>query len=548
MLRRIFVLMLENRSFDHLLGFSRIEGWDPIRNRLRLIDGADEKQHFNYVNPLAGTGAKLSVRSPAVDSIGRLEKDPAHEFSDTLLDLCGPNAVTQYQRSKKYPGINNSGFLYKYGRQGGHALERVMEVCDRSQIPNIVSLAREYAVCDSWFSSMPGPTWPNRFFAHAGTSGGLDDSPTRLEVVEAMKLGLGYEFPKGTIYDLLDNKKDMDWVIYEGDSYPQSYAIRGMKENWRKGRFRDFKYFEDDVRSKDFTRRYVFIEPNYGSITNSFKGGNSQHPLDSISSGEVLIGQVYKALSQSPHWAESALIVTYDEHGGFYDHVAPPAAVGTGDDTRYSKNGFDFSRYGVRVPTVVASPLIRKHTEAGSEYGLVDGTMYDHASILKTAEVVFGLPSLTERDSNANDLTHLFSPHALTPLVRAMPRFAKTASVRLATGIPVMKDMEPERLMRTRTSMREETRLVEEQRIVEQDVGDGPPHQSVLGFLLVAYLRDLALNENRPRLLEESSRQFLLSSQSAREAARYMQQVKERVEEYKASTQAPGQMDERSAT
>ncbi|HEU4686558.1 MAG TPA: alkaline phosphatase family protein [Nitrospira sp.] len=543
MLRRIFVLMLENRSFDHLLGFSGVEGWDPVQNRVRIIDGADAKQHFNYFNPLAGTGAKLYVRSPAVDSIAGLEKDPAHEFSDTLLDLCGPNAVVDYQKAQKYPGINNSGFLYKYGRQGGHALERVMEICEPDQIPNIVSLAREYAVCDRWFSSMPGPTWPNRFFAHAGTSGGLDDSPSNLEVLEAMKFGFGYQFPRGTIYDALD-RKGIDWVIYEGDSYPQSYAIKGMKQHLKKGRFRDLKYFEDDVRSKQFTRRYVFIEPNYGRITDSFKGGNSQHPLDSISSGEWLIGHIYKALSQSPHWEESALIVTYDEHGGFYDHVGPPVAVGTGDDTRYSKNHFDFSRYGVRVPTVIASPLIRKHTDGGKDYGLVDGTLYDHTSILKTAEVVFGLPSLTERDSAANDFTHLFSPHTLTPLIQAMPRFVKTTTVRLATGIPVSEDLEHDRLARARRTVGDEARLVEEQRNTEQDVEDGPPHPSVFGFLLVAYLRDLALNEDQPRLLEESSRQLVLSTQSTREAARYLRQVRERVQAYKLATQAPGQMDE----
>jgi phospholipase C len=132
--------------------------------------------------------------------------------------------------------------------------------------------------------------------------------------------------------------------------------------------------------------------------------------MDDVYGGEHLLAAVYEAIRQSPYWESSVLIVTYDEHGGLYDHLPPPAAVPPGDSNPpvdYNVNGFEFDLLGVRVPAVVVSPLIPKNS--------VDHTVYDHSSVPKTVETLFGLEPLTQRDAAAHDVVHLLSlPEART--------------------------------------------------------------------------------------------------------------------------------------
>jgi phospholipase C len=180
-----------------------------------------------------------------------------------------------------------------------------------------------------------------------------------------------------------------------------------MPFNWLRGRFRGLDSFAQDVSQPNFGPGYVFIEPNYGQVLlpgGDFRCGTSQHPLDDVTRGEKLIKDTYEAIRGSPHWGESLLILTYDEHGGFYDHVAPPAAVAPGDaitDPANNRHNFDFRQLGVRIPAVIVSPLIPRN--------LVDHTVYDHASVLATVEELFGLPPLTERDRKAATFSHLLS-------------------------------------------------------------------------------------------------------------------------------------------
>ena len=150
---------------------------------------------------------------------------------------------------------------------------------------------------------------------------------------------------------------------------------------------------------------YTFIEPHYGDITSgSYAGGSSQHPMDDVYGGEHLLASVYAAIRNSPYWETSLLIITYDEHGGLYDHQRPPSAPAPGDNPNYgyNKHGFNFEQYGVRVPAVVVSPLIS---------GKVDDTLYDHSSVLVTLEKLFGLKPLTGRDGaqTTNDVLHLLT-------------------------------------------------------------------------------------------------------------------------------------------
>jgi phospholipase C len=155
---------------------------------------------------------------------------------------------------------------------------------------------------------------------------------------------------------------------------------------------------------------YTFIEPNYGDVTGgSYVGGSSQHPNDSTERGETLIKANYEAIRNSLLWERSLLIITYDEHGGFYDSVPPGPAVPPGDgspqNAAYNSGGFMFDRYGVRVPAVIVSPRIAQ--------GAVDPTLYDHASVAATFEALFGFKPMTQRDAQANNVLHLLSPTTL---------------------------------------------------------------------------------------------------------------------------------------
>jgi phospholipase C len=138
---------------------------------------------------------------------------------------------------------------------------------------------------------------------------------------------------------------------------------------------------------------YVFLEPQWGTA------GNSQHPNDDVSLGEKFLHDVYYTLHGSSIWNETLLIITYDEHGGCYDHVPPPDNS-VAPDNSAGEDDFDFRRFGVRVPTVLVSPLIK----AGTVYRAAGQTPFDHTSILSTVESRYGLPSLTLRDAAAPDI------------------------------------------------------------------------------------------------------------------------------------------------
>lgn len=410
-IEHVFVLMLENRSFDHMLGFSGITGTD-ISGAAATIEGINPSIH-NNVNP--ANGSVVAANCPADFLLKDVDKDPGHEFKNALTQLCGKSAVYS-PAPGGYPPINNSGFIQNYADDGSPTPERIMKCFCPEQLPVMNALAKEFAVCDNWFSSLPGPTWPNRFFALAATSAGLDDSPSTGDVIAATTLE-GYRFENGNIFDLLDDHC-LNWRIFEGDEFPVSFALNGMNLNALQGRFSDFSEFEDEINKSSLSEKFIFIEPKYGEDEFDLTGpgdyvcGNSMHPLNDVTRGEKLIKKVYEVIRNSPHWEKSVLVITFDEHGGFYDHVAPPAAVPPGDlvNPPNVKNNFKFDQLGVRIPTIIVSPLIRKNT--------IDKTVYDHTSSLASIEKLFGLPNLTNRDKAANDFLHLFSldtPRTDTP-------------------------------------------------------------------------------------------------------------------------------------
>jgi phospholipase C len=384
-IQHIFVLMLENRSFDHMLGFSAIQGTDAFANTATRINGLTGSESNTF------QGKTYTVTHLA-DNV--MPVDPHHEFTDILCQLCGPNA--KYTSGGTYPPVDDSGFAASYAASGGSAdpLE-IMKCFDPGQLPVLNALACEFVVCDNWHASIPGPTWPNRLFAHGASSGGLDHSPTTLEIIEWETIN-HFAFPKGSIFDAL-HAKGVRRRLYAGDDFPMVASLRNLSLT----DIRHYASFAGDLAEGPFDYSYVFIEPSY-DVLRDYKAGTSQHPLADITRGESLIKATYEAIRNSEVWDSSLLIITWDENGGFYDHAIPPAAVAPGDTTpaaKYNRNGFTFEQYGPRVPAVIASPLIPGN--------LIDHRLYDHASIPATIEAVFGLNALTARDARANKLSDL---------------------------------------------------------------------------------------------------------------------------------------------
>ncbi|TKB92083.1 MAG: hypothetical protein E8D40_07930, partial [Nitrospira sp.] len=381
-IKHVFVLMLENRSFDHMLGFSGITGTDAATGQPTSIDGLNgsEANSYNDVN--------YTVQRGAPD---RAPHDPPHGFPGVLRQLCGGEAV--YERGAPYPPINNSGFVSAYARSHPELPDGPLRCFTPEQVPVMTALAQEFVVCDRWFSSMPGPTEPNRWFVHAATAGFFDEAPSHWEYVQAFSSPWsGIAFAQGTIFDRLSNA-GRAYRIYACDSFPNVALLKGISRTFGVD---DFEDFASDVASSSYDAAYTFIEPSYDAFS-EFSEGNSQHPLGSVQAGELLIKQTYEALRKSPIWGNSMLIITYDEHGGFYDHVAPPAARSTGSTGR--KYGFTFDRLGPRVPAIIISPRIPRN--------LIDHRRYEHSTVVSTVTRLFDLKELTVRSSMTSDLKSL---------------------------------------------------------------------------------------------------------------------------------------------
>jgi phospholipase C len=514
-IKHVFVLVLENRSFDHMLGASTGTvgpnggihpgtGVDAVTGRPTTVDAA-----VGQTNTQKGTVYQVRAGAPFVMPV-----DPPHEFCDVQLQLAstaisGEPLQDQCDYSGAYPPLTMAGFVDNYynqatveagnpdpsAQQVGQAaladLGAVMSCLTRAQVPVLSTLASQFALCDQWYSALPGPTWPNRFFLHAATSGGLDHSPSSWEA--GISYLDGYKFENATIYDALD-RQGLGWSVYHGDDLPQILALHGMDLLTVASHFHDLSDLATDLQDPGFSAAYVFIEPNYGHVLThggNFQCGNSQHPIDDVTRGEGLIKYVYESIRQSPHWESSLLVVTYDEHGGFYDHVPPPPAVPPGDLTDPANNahGFQFDQQGVRVPAVIVSPWIQAEGSEAQTCNLIDHTRYDHGSLLATVERLYGLSPLTARDAQANDLIHLLSLPARGDAPLTLPDPA-------VSGFTCNGDQPAEPITKPRMAM--STRGPEPSEIRrEADAGPAearPITATLRGFVEIAAIQDARLH------------------------------------------------------
>jgi hypothetical protein len=294
------------------------------------------------------------------------------------------------------------------------ASERIMWCMTPDKIPALAQLAREYAVCTRWHSSVPGATWPNRNFVHAATSD------------ESVDIELGF-YDDTTIFEALDREESRrtrkevrpTWRIYHHDT-PQVFAFDSLWRVERRARWFDAGQLLDHIARHDLPM-YSFVEPCHtGSGSNSQHPGNNEGLLsDDFERGDMLIASIYNALVDQPElFEQTVFIVTYDEHGGFFDHVPPPKTVhperlGSRRRSRemgrrlvswfvdYRNRPFAFTQLGVRVPTVIVSPWVSE--------GAIDSTVYDHTSVVATIGRLWAPTAtpLTRRDRFANDILHL---------------------------------------------------------------------------------------------------------------------------------------------
>jgi phospholipase C len=276
------------------------------------------------------------------------------------------------------------------------------------KLPILTSLATEFAVCDRWFSSVPGPTVPNRAFAQYGTSFG--------------QVGMDIFFAKGpyrSIFERMITSGRTAKIYYQGAPSVTMENVALLKNSPQI--FSTFDQFLADSRSGTLPD-YSFVEPNYNdqSGENGEILATDQHPDHNVQSGESFIAAVYNAIrNNETQWRESLLVITYSNHGGLYDHVPPPASTPDGFVASAEQTGtgepFAFDRLGLRVPAVIVSPYIPR--------GTVDHTLYDHASIPATVSKLFlkGSQVISPRERNANTLENnltLAAPRKDTPIFK----------------------------------------------------------------------------------------------------------------------------------
>lgn len=383
-LKHIVVLMMENRSFDHMLG------------SLKAVNPNIEGITDQLSNPdTTGTPVKPQ---PLAEFQGQLDPDPDHHFPAVDLQLFGGD--TSSNRVANMQGFVKSYFNQQ--RDVGHS-QKIMYYFTQQQLPVLTTLALEFAVFNRWFASIPGPTICNRAFAHYGTSFGRVDM-NLLYVNEPFK----------SIYDRLINFNPKHTSkLYYYDTTSSTMEITNLLQNQPEV-FGTYAQFLDDC-SQGTLPDYSFVEPNFNDHdTDSGEAvASDQHPDHNIQAGELLIASVYNAIKQNPAlWQSTALLVVYDEHGGIYDHVVPPAC--TPDQFTASANDtgtgmeFKFDRLGVRVPAILISPWIPKAT-------VVDGRTFEHASIPATVTKFFlgDYPQRTAREAAADTFLDLLSLDAM---------------------------------------------------------------------------------------------------------------------------------------
>lgn len=421
----IVVLMMENRSFDNMLGYLYTPENPPPYGQ--EFEGIAYRNLSNPIPPYADSSFVGNIPVYKDSIMNNPNPDPGEEYPHINTSMFG-TVIPESNRflpsdsmtapfnlpdslPQNYP---MNGFVMDYinkfrssqGRMPDYFEYKIIMSCFPPEIvPVISTLAREFAVCDHWHCSVPSQTFCNRSFFNSGASSGfVSNSPYpkwRQNIQE-------------TVFQRLQ-KYNKTWKIYfdHRDVFPMSLLIHFTElRHLASTHICSFDHFEDDC-LKGKLPQYTFIEPRM------IFAHNDEHPPaplvgndrwsvfpSSVIPGEILINKVYNIIKQSEspegnNWMNTLFIITFDEGGGTYDHVQPPNAVAPYDPLPPSEMNFDFKRLGIRVPAVIVSPYIKK--------GTVINQSLTHTSVIKTMSNKWGIGNLTNRDLNSPDLSSIFN-------------------------------------------------------------------------------------------------------------------------------------------
>lgn len=364
----IVVLMMENRSFDHFLGALKSDAGYAGKAQVEGLAGTES-------NP-APDGSTVNVFKMA----NFTPEDPPHGWA-----ACH----AQFNEGK------NDGFVKAHA---GATQEEAMGFHDRSQIPLYYWFADNFAICDHWYASVLGPTWPNRFYLHATTSGGKkDNTPFFVGAPE-------------TIWERLKSQ-NLSYKNYAAGAvtwYVGGFAGKVLQLNPSA----PIKDFFDSAKAGTLPS-FSLIDPDFTA--------SDDHPAHNIQRGQAFVASIYKALAESPGWSKTLFIITYDEHGGFFDHVPPPVAVDA---------NAEFTNHGFRVPAFVIGPTVKK--------GYVCKKTLEHSSVAATLSTRFGIKSLSKRMDAASDISDCIDPAKIKAPAKppaGMPTVAMTMQAALYDGV-----------------------------------------------------------------------------------------------------------------
>ena len=427
----LVVLMGENRSFDNLLGYLYTPENPPAKGKFEGLAFGD------YANAAEdGTRVAAHPYSGSTDHImGRPEPDPGEEYPHVNTQLFGVQnpenrgldvLAMLHPFNAPEPGAKPemTGFVRDYESEFEHIKGRPPSVAERDQImgaftpemlPVTSTLAREFGVFDHWFCAVPSQTFCNRSFFHASTSHGFVTN----------KGGDGYRkwleaAAAPTVFNRLE-EAGLSWRIYFDElqliSFTGVLHAPVLKQFWKTDRFATMAQFHEDTKNGTLPA-YAFVEPRMiynhndfhppvGTVAESDVAGQDvfNGAVSDARAGDALVHEVYSAVrgamsEKGSNYLNTALLITFDEHGGTYDHVPPPAATPPAELVP-GEMGFTFDRLGCRVPAI----LVSAHVERGSVFT----EEMHHGALAASLSERFGLESLTARDHGARTLRSSFN-------------------------------------------------------------------------------------------------------------------------------------------
>ncbi|KAJ5475129.1 hypothetical protein N7539_008195 [Penicillium diatomitis] len=391
-------ILMENRGFDNILGGVHKKELDNVVN------------NGPFCNPVSVADPKGQTMCSQFKDFDSVTHDPDHSVTGVNFELYGTwnpdNAAIANGTLKP----NLSGFVQRqaerYKIDDKLATEEVMGYYSENEIPTMVDLVNEFTTFNYWHSCVPGPTNPNRLCAVAGTPDGHGTNDNDFDVSA---------IPIKSIFEVASSK-NITWKNYDGTN--GAFLSDAMFFEWTaanaKSNVVPLEHFFQDALLGTLPK-LSYINPSCCGIDT-----NSMHPSGQISTGQVLLKQIYDSLRASPQWEKTMLLITFDETGGFYDHVAPPLAVRP-DDKTYTETAKDgsvytlnFDRLGGRIPTWLISPYAAKgHVEnMGVDPATGETSSYSATSVLKTLSYLWDIEDMSPRVSHSPAFDHLIGPKA----------------------------------------------------------------------------------------------------------------------------------------